>query len=301
MTNTVFQDFDCDLCGSPDAAEIEVTRHYGTGGPIHVCKNCGFVYVRRRRTADSIADEWSDGIYQKGYTARFPGVKARQTYVADFIDSSLGLNGKTVCDIGAGEGRFLEIIEREHGAKAFAIEPSKANCRMMEDSGIEIFAGTIEDFQASALAGKRAFDLATIVWTLENCQSCRFMLDAAHDVLKDDGYLAVATGSRILVPFKKPMHYYLGSLDPTTDYHVTSQHMDTHAFRFSANTMQGLFAVSGFEVTHVNRYIDTDYLVVIGRKIGRSRDIRWQGDDWRAVIDHFERWHKDTQNHFKDA
>jgi len=291
MSDDDTQLHDCDLCGSSNAAEIEVARRYSGGSPLHVCKDCGFVYVRLRRSASSIADDWSDDIYQKGYTARIPAVHARQTYVADFIDSSIDLKGKTVCDIGAGEGQFLEIIEREYGAKAFAIEPSAANCKMMDDAGLETFCGTIEDYQASGQASERRFDVATVVWTMENCQSCRTMMDAAYDALVPGGHVVVATGSRILVPFKKPLQYYIGP----------DRNLDTHCFRASANTLRGLFAVSGFVTTHINRYIDTDYLVAIGEKTDKSAEIEWEKDTFEEIVDFFNRWDEDTQRFYKDS
>ena len=69
----------------------------------------------------------------------------------------------------------------------------------------------------------------------------------------------------------------------------------------SANTLRGLFAVSGFETTHINRYIDTDYLVAIGRKTDKSAEIEWDKDDHSEIIDFFNRWDEDTQRFYKDA
>lgn len=287
---TDYTDHPCDLCGADDAAEIEIARQYMDGQQLHVCRNCGFVHVRRRRSAQEIADDWSEDLYARKYTARIPAVRARQAYVAEFLDTRIGTRGRSVCDIGAGEGTFLDMLRAApYDADVFGIEPSAANGRLMDEMGIPNFVGTIEGYAADP-AHRSGFDVATIVWTLENCQSCRAMLDAAHDLLADGGHVVVATGSRILVPFKKPLHYYLGT-----------NAADTHAFRFSANALRGALAESGFETVEMNRYIDTDYLVAIGRKTDRSRRIEWAGDDWRDVLAFFERWHEDTKAHFKDA
>ncbi len=94
-----------------------------------------------------------------------------------------------------------------------------------------------------------------------------------------------------MVPFKKSLH----------DYFSTTRPVDSHCFRFSANTMRGLLAVSGFEIVHVNRYMDTDYLVMIGRKTDKSAEIPWEKDDWRQVVDFFDRWDKETRDHFREA
>lgn len=289
MTTEDYEIFPCDLCGSEEAEEITAALKYTDKQPLHVCKNCGFVHVKQRRSANRIAEVWSDDIYESDYTARIPAVKARQTYVAEFIDVEVGLKDKRICDIGGGEGQFLEMIKApEYGANVFAIEPSQKNCDLMTKSGIESFCGSIEDYCDSEMFKERKFDIATIMWTLENCQSCRTMLDAAYDVLDDEGVVAISTGSRLMVPFKKPLHYYLGT-NPA----------DSHCFRFSQNTLQGLLAVSGFEMIAVNRAIDTDYLVMIGRKTDKSKPIDWQGDRYQEVVDFFNRWDIETQGYYR--
>lgn len=279
-----YEEFPCDLCGSTEAVEVPYSRFYTNNEPIHICKTCGFVYVRKRRTAQAIADSWSDDLYGDNYTARIPAVKARQTYVAEFIDTNIGLKGKDVCDIGTGEGQFLEIIRtKEYGANVFGTEASPKNCARLDKLGIPNFSGTIEDFCAGKLIKKYKADIATIMWTLENCRSCRDMLSGAHQLLKDGGYLVMATGSRILVPFKKPLNLYF-SKNPA----------DTHAFRFSANTLKGILAVSGFEVKYINQYLDSDILCMIAQKKKKAEKISWVGDDFIKIYDFFERWHKET-------
>jgi 2-polyprenyl-3-methyl-5-hydroxy-6-metoxy-1,4-benzoquinol methylase len=279
-----YKEYPCDLCGSVDAVEVPYARLYTNDQPIHICKKCGFVYVKFRRSAKDIAASWSSELYGKGYTARIPAVKARHTYVADFIDVSIGLKGKTLVDIGAGEGQFLQIVRDYYGAEPFGIEPSAKNCQDLIGMGFECFEGTIEDYELSK--DRKKVDIVTIMWTLENCFSCRDMLSAAHAMLKEDGYIVVSTGSRLLVPFKKPLFEYLGD-NPA----------DTHCFRFSANTLKGILAVNYFETIYLNRYWDTDYLCIIAKKKPDGASIEWEGDNYLAVYDFFERWHCDSMLH----
>lgn len=276
-----YKEYPCDLCGAFDAVEVPYARLYTNNQPINICKKCGFVYVKLRRSAREIAKEWSDELYGNSYTARIPAVKARQVYVADFIDMHIGLKDKKLLDIGSGEGQFLQIVRNEYKADVFGIEPSPQNCVGMSEMGVECFEGTIEDALTSKLCVNA--EVATIMWTLENCRSCRDMLTGAYELLKHDGYLVVATGSRILVPFKKRLRDYLGP-NP----------VDTHAFRFSANTLRGILAVCGFEVVHMNRYLDTDYLCVIAQKRPKDVEISWEGDDFVQVYNFFERWHQES-------
>lgn len=289
--------FSCDLCGADDPVEVECVRSYTDNQPIHLCRRCGLVYVRSRRDARSIADDWSNSLYVAGtpsgphYTARRPAVRARQMFVAAFIADTIGTQGKSLCDIGAGEGEFLKTIrEDEFRASVFGIEPSVANCRILADLGIANFEGTIEDYAAGAAAESQRFDIITIMWTLEACQNPSQMLDAAHAILRDDGHVVVATGSRILVPFKKPLQYYLGA-----------QPGDLYPVRYSERTLRGHLAVRGFETTHVNRFIDSDVLCVVARKTDRRSSLPWEKDDYRKVLAFFERWHDETRRFYADA
>ena len=263
---------DCELCGSADAIEVPFARLYTGDQPIHICCGCGFVFIRERRSAREIADSWS-GLYDGTYSPRSPAVLARLTYVAETIRQTIRPAGKSVCDIGAGDGSFLEMM-RAMCARPFGIEPSSASERMYK-LVIPHFVGTIEEFPGGL------FDIVTILWTLENCSSCIDMLRAARRMLKPDGHLVVATGSRIKVPFKKPLHCYLGK-NPA----------DTHAFRFSANTLHRALNCAGFRLNYMNHYFDSDVLLVIGTPSTPIEPFAF-GDHRDSVADFFARWHRD--------
>jgi hypothetical protein len=115
-------------------------------------------------------------------------------------------------------------------------------------------------------------------------------LAAAFDVLKPGGHLVIAESSRMLVPFKKPLHYYLPKSVKT----------DLHPWHFSANTLRSLFALSGFEIAYINRYLDQDNLIVIGRKEQSQRKMLdaatgWS-DSYEKIIEFFGAWDEITQN-----
>ncbi len=282
--------FNCDICGSSDAVEVPHAREYTHDQPIHICKSCGFIYVRERRTSEEVAATWSQSLFETNYTARAPYVKARQIFVAETLDVEIGLQDKKLCDLGAGEGQFIEIVNAPpYGAKAFGVEPSEKNCSAMTKSGIQCMVGTAEDGAAREdLRG--TFDVVTAMWAVENCSSCVDFVKSAFRLLKPDGSFCVATGSRILVPFKKPLHNYLSNIPA-----------DTHCFRWSANSLRALLMKCGFEITFINHYVDNDILCVIGRKTGEKTgkaDAPAPRDDWNAVAGFFERWHRETQSYY---
>lgn len=276
--------FSCEICDSSEFSEIAEARAYTGGQPIYVCRSCGLVQVIDRRSPEDIAKAWEKDLFQVTYTARNPAVKARQAFVAEFMDQKLSLNGKSVCDIGAGEGYFIRQLRDEYGADVFGVEPSTKNCALMKEHDVSCFDGTIERFRDSEAGGKEKFDIVTILWALEACSSPYQMLRAAHGLVKEGGHIVIGTGSRVLVPFKKPLQYY-----------ITTNPLDTCAFRFSANTLEGVLAKAGFEREFANRYVDNDVLCMIGRKSDPSIFSRWSGDSPDDVLDFFSRWHRDSE------
>lgn len=281
-----YTEFPCDVCGGDAAVEVPYARAYTGGQQIHICKRCGFVYVKRRRSFAKVAEVWSKDLFAKKYTARSPLMLARHHYVAAFIDQTIGLRRKRICDIGAGEGQFLDIVRKEYSAEPFGIEPSQANCTLMRKARIPCFRGTLEEC-VSQPRDTRDFDIATMMWTLETGTSSRALVRGAHRLLRAGGHLVVATGSRILVPFAKPLHHYL-STNP----------VDTHPSRFSVRTLSSLLGQNGFRVREVNSFLNDNLtLCVVARKVRMGHPARILKDDYREVKEFFIRWHKDTRRY----
>lgn len=258
----------CDLCGSTEWTPVR----QGAG----VCMNCGFVYVRERRTPAEIAKAWDD-IWGEGYTSAWPAVKARLTYVAEHLDQTIGLAGKTLLDIGAGEGTFLEYT-RELKADGLGLEPDEHNCRHLRRKGFPYFEGTIEELQTN-----RRFDIVTLNWTLENTGDCIGVLKKAWELLKPDGHICVATGSRILVPFKKPFSSYFSDNPP-----------DLHCFRFSAASLWHALVNAGFGDPTFNDFEGDDWLVAISRSIETQDGQMFTvpADYPNEVLGFFDAWEK---------
>ena len=263
--------WNCDLCHSGDYTPIEVARPYiGDNEPPVVCMGCGFIYVRERRSSAEVAKSW-DNIWGEGYTSEWPAVKARLFYVTEWLDQIIGLEGKSLLDIGAGEGTFLKMA-RECGAFVAAVEPYKENVQKLRAVPIVTYSGIIEGCPIDNN------DIITILWTLENCADCIGMLKRARELLKPDGVVVVATGSRILVPFKKPLSKYF-----------SDNSADTHCFRFSYDTLVGAMEIAGLGVgISENRFQDSDWMIVMG-KPGSEIDVDYYNNPTK-VLDFFQSW-----------
>lgn len=284
--NATYPQIPCDLCQSKEAIEVPHSTEYTGKFPFYICKKCGLVQSKNRKSSEENLNLWNNKIYTKKeltketYTSNNPWITARITFVSEFANQKLGLKDKKICDIGAGEGLFLKLC-KEKGAKVFGIEPSRDNCNMLDKMGIPNFCGSIEEYD-----GKELFDIVAIMWTLENTPDPNKMLEKAYKMLKPSGYLVYSAGSRILVPFKKPLDMFLQPIQHTI-----------HPFWFSFNTLRSLLSKNGLRVVYQNSYIDNDILCVIAQKSTEKKIL--PGDDYKEVSDFFDRWYKETQ-HYKE-
>lgn len=281
------KDFNCDVCNSDKSIEVPYSRYYTKNAePLFICMNCGLVYAKSRRSIKAVADSWNEEIFgnnidEKNYTSENPWIKGRLTFVTEFIEEKVGLKGKKVCDIGAGEGLFLRMA-KEKGADVFGIEPSQKNCSKIKSYGINCFNGTIQEF-VPYIKNYKA-DIISVMWTLECSALPKQILQIGYEFLNDGGFFVIATGSRIMVPFKKPLFMYFSK----------ERDVDTHPIHLSYNTLKGLFAVNHFEPIYENQYIDNDLLIIIAQKVDSLKKIEWKGDDYLKVAHFFERWHKES-------
>jgi SAM-dependent methyltransferase len=259
----------CDLCSSNAWAPLPLPDPKGVG----ICQVCGFVYVRDRRSAAEIAADWSN-VYGEGYDPDgWPAVKARLYYVAQWIDGEYGLEDKTLLDVGAGTGTFINLLPTYGLEDIAAIEPSNAG-------GAHPFI-TVASVEDDRDLGQ--FDFVTINWTLENCHDPIKMLDYARRRCKPDGRVIVATGSRLLVPFKKPLSTYLGDNAP-----------DLHCFRWSVNTLHAAFRKAGLVPCRENPYAECDWLVVSAIPAGDTPPSKTQlpYDPPQDVANFFKDWQR---------
>ena len=263
----------CDLCHN----DKEFLLLPGDpSGKISICGECGFVVVRERRSTAEVAAAWND-IYASGhYDPNWPGVKARLYYVAEWIEQNIGWTDKDVLDIGAGKGQFLKFLFRYNPASMGAIEPA-GNGRP-EDVSEDIWWDN-SSIETSVNQGQ--YDVITILWTLENTADCLAMLRFARGRLKPGGHVVVATGSRILVPFKKPLSSYLPQ-DKNYPH-------DTHCFRWSHASLLKVGLLCGLENDKFNDFHDRDEMVIAFKPCESvSDEFPRDGPEW--VENHFERW-----------
>ena len=57
---------------------------------------------------------------------------------------------------------------------------------------------------------------------------------------------------------------------------------------------------AGFRVIAHNRFIDSDYLTLVGERVDDGGGLALPTDDCHDVVEFFERWHRETRTHYAD-
>ena len=285
--NSIVKKIINDFKGKGEFVKIPFINKY-SNSDVNICKFSGLVTVVNRRNDKKIAEEWSKKIFSKKfsktkYSASIPAVVARQTYVLETLGKLKNIKKHKICDIGAGQGQFLDMLKKKYPKiNTYGIEPSKQNSSLLKKKGHKNFCGTIQDF-AKNNNYKNKFDVITIMWTLVNTSSCVEMVNIANKMIKKSGIILLAESSRIMVPFKKPLNMYFSPL-----------RSDLHPFHFSKNSLTNLLLINKFEPIYTNRYIDTDYLVIAAKKVNSIKVSKLKIDKFQKVSHFFKRWHKET-------
>ena len=134
-----------DFNGSSKTIVAPYSKKLSGGYELNISKFSGLVSVIKRRSSKQIANEWSKKIFgnkfsRNQYTAKVPAVIARHTYVLEKILEKINVNNKKICDLGAGEGQFLEMLKKKNiKCDLFGIEPSKKNCNLLKKKKLKYY------------------------------------------------------------------------------------------------------------------------------------------------------------------
>ncbi len=238
---------------------------------------------------------WSKKIFSKKidtkrrkYSSLNPIMMSRHYYSALFFKNYLKKNS-LFCDFGTGEGNFLvEMFKLRNDIKLYFVEDSKYNFEFTKkrfkklfNKKINGFNGSIEEFSINKNTTTK-FDNASLIWTLCNCVNPIAVLNNIHKSLKKNGLLLVSESSRIMVPFKKPIHNFFNSKINTNN---------THPWFFSYNSLSNLLEICGFRIVYFNRYYDENDLIVIAKKVDtKYHRPKIKFDNFNKVIKFLKDW-----------
>jgi len=260
-------------------------KYLPTNDNLFVNPITGFVTSSRKMSAEDVAAYWSNVIFLdksiESYSANYPFAKARLTYVINTIVDFLGLDTKSKrkwCDFATGEGVLLQLISTFYpNIEITGTEHSLELVNQLKKDGFSVEKLTLGEF-TSENVGEES-EISSLTWSLANAID---PVSCVKDIVlrtKMGGHVCIAESSRILVPFRKSLSDYLSLTNPA----------DVHPSHLSANTLRCLMNLAGLEIVYINRYFDSDVLLVIGKKVDY-----WVApdyfDDQKSVVNFMKKW-----------
>jgi hypothetical protein len=270
----------------PGAIELDfLSKYLPIGDKIFVNPISGFITSQRQMLASDVAKYWSDNIFpdksEESYSAYYPFAQARLFYVVQTVAQFLNLDEHSNlhwCDFATGEGVLLKLLRNHYPLlKIHGTEHSQVLVESLKSNGFEVQVKTL-GIQSSMLY-KKQFDISTLTWTLANAIDPLACLRDVVENTKTGGYVCVAESSRILVPFRKSLNDYFSKTLPA----------DLHPSNFSANTLKLLMQLAGLEIVFINRYFDSDVLMIVGKKVSHQVEPKFF-DDQMQVVKFMREW-----------
>lgn len=276
---------------SPDAVHLPFLSSYlPAGDKVFVQPLTGFVTSERLMSDEEVVRYWSNQIFPdksiESYSAHFPFAQSRLLYVIETIAQFAGLNAQSKYswgDFATGEGVLLELLAmRFPHLKLTATEHSKDLVAKLQGKGFAVQQRSLGKSNKGTSSGD--VDIATLTWTLANSIDPFAVLSDVVSSTKEGGLVCVAESSRILVPFRKSLRDYFSNTMPA----------DLHPSNFSSNTLRCLMQICGLEICFINRFFDSDVLLVIGRRVAKKIEPSFT-DKQTHVIEFFQEWDRQTR------
>ena len=197
--------------------------------------------------------------------------------IAKFLNFDKETNLR-ICDFATGEGVLLNLLRDNYPKlKISGTEHSSVLVESLKSNGFDVYLKTL-GIQTS-MSNKEQFDISILTWTLANTIDPLACLRDVVEDTKTDGYVCVAESSRILVPFRKSLNDYFSKTLPA----------DLHPSNFSANTLKLLMQLAGLEIVFINRYFDSDVLLIMGKKVAYQVEPKFF-DDQMQVVKFMKEW-----------
>ena len=250
---------------SADLIPLEFIAEYSGKDLLYIDKETGILRSELSHSPQAILDYWSNCIFessdQEDYSAANPFAQSRLLYVLLTLKNFLNqkLDPVSLCDFATGQGYFLDIAKLyAPDFKLTATEDSSSLCLGLRSRGYDVVSrglGVSADSE-KILSVDDLPNVGTLSWTLCNCIDPIAVLSDIYRSLAPEAYLCVAESSRILVPFRKSLHDVIPKKHP----------QDVHPFYFSIKSLGVLLDVCGFQTVFINRYFDSDILMIIAQK-----------------------------------
>lgn len=233
--------------------------------PMRQCVSCDLVWRRDFDVDISHYEEKSADVSESKYTRRLNNSFDR----IDTFKKYVNLN--SVCDIGCGEGIFLQALSEKGIRNAIGIEPAKAASSFANSRDLRIYNGTIEN--ATNILKRENIHVVTMFHLIEHLHNPLEAMSNLHQALPKDGVVILETPD---------FHCY--------SYRITNYRhkliYKEHLFYFSEKSLRLLLEKAGFTiVASGKRDFDLDHMSIreLFEKLGFTRIQESKNQDKRST------------------
>ena len=297
MYNKIYLNAFKNLTNKRNLKELKILKPYlYKKSKVFIDIPTGVVRTDLKYSELEILNYWSNKIFKSknpdDYDSEMPFAISRLNYVAENIDNFIKkkkLKDVNICDFACGQGTLLNILNKNFYYKEiYGVEGTKKLTRYINKKfSIKCYNSGLGfgNLKKIINTDKNKINFGVLSWVLCNCINPLNVLKEIYSVLENDSYLCVAESSRILVPFKKILSQYFAKRHPE----------DIHPWHFSAKSLQALLNLSGFKVVYINRFKDSNELLLIAKKEKKQIKII-KKDNHKKVYRFFNKWHEISKN-----
>ncbi len=215
------------------------------------CETCGFIF---NRAFDPKLTEYSERYEPtQAYSPTF--VEFHKTLAEHLIDT-LGLKGKTIVEVGCGQGEFLHLLCRRGGNSGLGFDPAVDVRRedVVRERADDV--RLVADFFSDQSIGALKADFLCSKMTLEHIPAVDRFVAIIEQVARQSApgmhlYLQIPESERILTEPAFWDIYY------------------EHCNYFTEGVLRSLYARHGFVVEEATREYDGQYLALVGHFTGK--------------------------------
>ncbi len=207
---------------------------YGSVWDFSKCNDCGFVFSNPKIDKESLENFYSE-LEDNEYSDEWEGRGKNFLKIFKRL-GKFGIPGKSLLDIGAASGIFVKLAN-EKGYESQGIEPSSALVKEAKEKfGIDIFEGTIEDFQL-----KKKFSVITMLDLIEHVTNPSEFVGKVSGFIEKGGILILVTPDIDSIPAKIFRNKW---------WHYRTAHVNF----FNKKSLEYLLEKYGFKIEKKYRY-----------------------------------------------
>lgn len=207
------EEVDCYMCKSGDS-EFFLEEN---GFSLVKCKECGFLYIRKRPVDEQISAATRMGQHKgdKDLDANVrynPAVKSFYRSVVSDIFRNEEIEEGSWLDVGCGYGEWIETIgERFPNIKCKGIEPNEVKSKSAKERGLDVISDDLWSLDGS-------FEFVSLLNVFSHLPNPAEFIERLMELVKPGGRLILQTGDvsdlgpdKILTPLCLPDHLCFAS------------------------------------------------------------------------------------------